>query len=156
MAFVDRPDGGTLTGARSGALFFAVWTSLVAAWLCCRLGLWRVTADQDGVHIRRMWRVAFVPWSAIGRVELRHDGLLELVGSEATPMGGLFLPSWAGRLIRRPGAGARAAKVLTGMARDAALRPVAPAGRTVTGSAFAPRALPLAAVLFAVTEYLHR
>jgi hypothetical protein len=37
----------------AGILFFAVWTSLVAAYLCCHLGLWRVTADQNSVHMRR-------------------------------------------------------------------------------------------------------
>ncbi|MCZ9347593.1 PH domain-containing protein, partial [Streptomyces sp. TRM76130] len=86
-------------------MFFAVWTSLVAGWLCCRLGLWRLTADRDGVHIRRMWTVTFLPWSKIERVELRRDGMLEFVGPTRTPLAGLFLPSWADSPARRRGAG---------------------------------------------------
>jgi hypothetical protein len=70
-------------------------------------------------------------------------------------LAGLFLPPWAGRLVRRSGAGVRAAEVLTEMARDADLRPPASAGRAVTGSAFASRALPLAVLLYVVTECLH-
>ncbi len=156
LEFVERPAGGTLAGPRSGAVFFAAWTSLVAGWLCCRVGLWRLTADRDGVHIRRMWTVTFLPWSEIGRVELRRDGLLEFVGAMEVPLAGLFLPSWADRLMGRRGAGGRAAQRLTGMARNADLRPQARAGRAATGSAFASRALPLAVALFAAAEWIHR
>lgn len=156
LAFVERPAGGTLADLRPGAVFFAAWTSLVAGWLCCRVGLWRVTADRDGVHIRRMWTVTFLPWSRIRRVELRRDGLLEFVGATETPLAGLFLPSWADGLTGRRGAGSRAAQRLTEMARNADLRPRARAGRAATGSAFVSRALPLAIALFAVAEWTHR
>ncbi|WP_437074629.1 hypothetical protein [Streptomyces sp. enrichment culture] len=156
VAFVDRPDGGTLTTSRPGALFFAVWTSLVAAWVCCRLALWRVTADHDGVHLRGMWTVRLIPWSKIGRVELRNDGLLEFVVRDGEPMGGLFLPAWAGRLLRRSSRGTRTADVLTVLAHHAELRPTSSATPATKGSAFAGRALPMAAVLYAVTELLHR
>ncbi|CAL9467669.1 hypothetical protein SUDANB6_02771 [Streptomyces sp. enrichment culture] len=156
VGFVERPSGGVLADPRPGAVFFAVWTSLVAGWVCCRVGLWRLTADRDGVHIRRMWTVAFLPWSRIERVELRHDGLLEFVGAREAPLAGLFPPPWAGRPARRRGAGARAAQVLTEMARSADARPPDRAGRAATGSAFAPWAVPLAIVLFAAAEYVHR
>lgn len=156
LAFVERPSGGTLADPRPGAVFFAAWTSLVAGWLCCRVGLWRLTADRDGVHIRRMWTVTFLPWSKIGRVELRRDGLLEFSGATEIPLAGLFLPSWADRLMGRRGTGARAAQVLTEMARSADLRPQTRAGRAATGSAFAPRALPLAVALYAAAEWINR
>lgn len=80
VVLAERPHGGTPADPRPGAVFFAVWTSLVVGWLCCRVGLWRTTADRDGAHIRRMWAVTFLPWSEIGRAELRRDGLLEFVG----------------------------------------------------------------------------
>lgn len=156
VMLVERPDGGTLTASSPDALFFAVWTSLVAAWVCCRLALWRVTADQDGVHVRRMWTVRLIPWSVIRRVELRHDGLLEFVVPEGEPMAGLFLPPWAGRLFRRSGEGVRAADVLTVLAHAPRLRPRGRADRASTGPALARRALPLAVVLYAVAELLHK
>lgn len=53
------------------------------------------------MHIRRMWAVTFLPWSKIGRAELRRDGLLEFVGATETPPAGLFAPSWADRPARR-------------------------------------------------------
>ena len=156
VVLAERPHGGTLADPRPGAVFFAAWTSLVAGWLCCRVGLWRITADRDGVHIRRMWAVTFLPWSRIGRAELRRDGLLEFVGATEIPLAGLFAPSWADRLARRRGAGVRAAQVLTEMARSPDLRPQVRAGRAATGSAFAPRALPLAVAVFAAAECIHR
>ncbi|MGC9472955.1 hypothetical protein ACP4I1_02180 [Streptomyces sp. WG4] len=100
--------------------------------------------------------MTFLPWSEIGRVELRRDGLLEFVGAMEIPLAGRFLPSWADRLMGRRGAGCRAAQRLTGMARNADLRPQARAGRAATGSAFASRALPLAVALFAAAEWIHR
>lgn len=148
--------GGTPADPQPGAVFFAVWTSLVAGWLCCRLGLWRLTADRDGVHIRRMWTVTFLPWSRIERVELRRDGSLEFVGPTRAPLAGLFPPSWADGPTRRRGAGSRAAQALTRMARSADTRPTARAGRAATGSAFAFRAVPLAIALCLAAEYLHR
>lgn len=155
VEFVERPSGGALADPQPGAVFFAVWTSLVAGWLCCRVGLWRLTADRDGVHIRRMWTVTFLPWSKIERVDLRRDGLLEFVGTTRAPSAGLFPPPWAGRLARRRGAGARAAQVLTEMARRVDARPQVRAGRATVGSAFASRVVPLAAVLFIAAEYVH-
>jgi hypothetical protein len=153
---VDRPPGGSLADPEPGPLFFAVWTSLVAAWLCCRLYLWRITADRDGVYIRRMWRVKYVSWSVIRRVELRHDGLLEFFGPGVEPMAGLFIPPWASRPGCRASTGAVAADTLTVMAQHARLRPLAQADRTMPGTAYARWALPLAAVLFAMADYLHR
>ncbi|MFE1036712.1 hypothetical protein ACFW40_33085 [Streptomyces sp. NPDC058807] len=155
VTFVERPAGGTLADPQPGTLFFAVWTSLVAGWLCCRVGLWRLAADRDGVHIRRMWTVTFLPWSKIGRVELRRDGLLEFSGTTEFPLAGLFVPSWADRLMGRRRAGDRAAQLLTEMARSPDTRPQARAGRATTGSAFALRALPLAGALFAAAEWVN-
>ncbi|AKZ53290.1 hypothetical protein SAM23877_0241 [Streptomyces ambofaciens ATCC 23877] len=106
-AFVERPARGMMAAPRPGAVLFAAWPSLVAGWLCCRVGLWRLIADRDGVHLRRMWTVTFLPLSKIGRVELRRDGLLEFLGATQTPLAALFPPAWADRLMgwsrsRRP------------------------------------------------------
>lgn len=154
VALVDRPPGVSLAHPQPGALLFAVWTSVVAAWLCCRLCLWRITADRDGVYIRRLWQVKHLPWSVIGRVELRNDGLLEFFGAGVEPMAGLFAPPWASRLSGDRGSGVRAADMLTVLALHADLRPRAQAGRTLTGSAFVWWALPLAVVLHVVAESL--
>ncbi|WP_206745201.1 PH domain-containing protein [Streptomyces sp. CB03234] len=156
VAFADRPAGGVLADPQPGTLFFAAWTSVVAAWVCCRLGMWRVTADRDGVHIRRFWAVRFLPWSVIGRVELRRDGFLEFVGPDTETMAGSFLPLWASRRFRRSSSGIQAADTLTVLSCHADLRPRAHAGRAVKGAAFADWALPLGVVLFAATEVVHR
>ncbi len=154
VAFVDRPPGASLAHPQPGALLFAVWTSVVAAWLCCRLCLWRITADRDGVYIRRLWTVKYLPWSVIGRVELRNDGLLEFFGPGVEPMAGLFMPPWGSRLSGHRGTGVRAADMLTVLALHAELRPRAQADRTLTGVAFARWALPLAVVLHVVADSL--
>ncbi|MET9803562.1 PH domain-containing protein [Streptomyces sp. NPDC006368] len=156
VAFVDRPAGGFLADPQPGPLFFAVWTSVVAAWVCCRLGMWRITADLDGVHIRRFWAVRYVPWSVIDRVELRRDGFLEFLGPGPVPMAGFFLPLWASRPLRRSSVGTQAADALTALSRRPDLRPKGQAGRAVTGGAFAWWTLPLAVALFAAAELLHR
>ncbi|MET9426546.1 hypothetical protein [Streptomyces sp. NPDC003036] len=156
VAFGDRPAGGFLADPQPGPLFFAVWTSVVAAWVCCRLGMWRITAGLDGVHIRRFWTVRYLQWSVIGRVELRRDGFLEFFGPGTAPMAGFFLPLWASRPLRRSSVGTQAADTLTVLSRRSDLRPKGHAGRAVTGGAFAWWALPLAAVLFTAAELLHR
>lgn len=156
VAFADRPANGFLADPRPGPLFFAVWTSVLAAWVCCRLGMWRITADLDGVHIRRFWAVRCVPWSVIDRVELRRDGFLEFFGPGAAPMAGLFLPLWASRPLRRSSVGTQAADTLTVLSGRPDLRPKGQAGRAVTGGAFVWWALPLAAALFTAAELLRR
>lgn len=154
VVLVDHPPGVSLTHPQPGELLFAVWTSLVAAWLCCRLCLWRITADRDGVYIRRLWTVQHLPWSVIGRVELRNDGLLEFFGAKVEPMAGLFAPPSASRLSGLRGTGVRAADMLTVLVLNADLRPRAQADRTLTGVAFARWALPLVVVLHVVADWL--
>lgn len=100
VAMTDRPDGASLAHPEPGDLFFAAWTSLVAAWIMCRFSMWRITADRSGVYVRRMWSTRFIAWSVIGRVVLRRDGLLEFLGPQESPMAGLFLPPWLARLSR--------------------------------------------------------
>jgi hypothetical protein len=95
-----------------------------------------------------------LPWSLIDRVELRNDGLLEFFGPGADPMAGLFMPPWASRLTGHRGTGARAADMLTVLAHHADLRPGAQADRTLTGTAFASWALPMAVVLHVLAEWL--
>ncbi|MFI2369403.1 hypothetical protein [Streptomyces sp. NPDC018833] len=156
VAFVDRPAGGVLADPQPGSLVFAGWTSVVAAWVCCRLGMWRVAADREGVHVRRFWAVRCIPWSAIGHVELRRDGFLGFSGPEAEVLAGSFLPPWANRLLRRTSHGSHVADTLTVLSRHPELRPQGQAVRAVTGVAFVWWVLPLAVVLFAATEILHR
>ncbi|MFJ8667613.1 hypothetical protein [Streptomyces sp. NPDC093600] len=155
VAFVDRPVGGVLAEPQPSVSFFAAWSSVVAAWVCCRLGMWRIVADQKGVHVRRFWAVRCMPWLMISHVELRRDGFLGFVGPGTESLAGSFLPPWASRLLRRSNRGRNAADTLTVLARHSDLRPQGRAGR-LTGVAFVWRSLPLAVVLFAAAEVLHR
>ncbi|MER6618535.1 PH domain-containing protein [Streptomyces xantholiticus] len=125
VAFVNRPAGGVLTDPQPGSLVFSALTSVVAAWVCCRLGMWRVAADREGVHVRRFRAVRCIPWSAIGHVELRRDGFLGFSGPETEALAGSFLPPWANRLLRRTSHGTHVADTLTVLARHPELRPQA-------------------------------
>lgn len=154
VALTDRPDGARLAHPDPGALFFAVWTSLVAAWIACRFSMWRITADRSGVYLRRMWSTRFIAWSVIGRVEIRRDGLLEFIGPQQAPMSGLFMPPWLARLLLRPGTGGLTADTLTAMARHSHLRPIAQAPHQAGGSAFVRWAIPLAIILYSAMETL--
>ncbi len=150
VTLLEYPDGASLAHPRPSALVFALWTPLALAWFCCRLGVWRITADRDGVHVRRMWRTRFLAWSVIRHVELRHDGSLEFFGpSSPEPMAGSFAPAW---LVRRTGrgTGADAADLLTVMAEHPHLRPAEQAP-PVPG--FARWAVPLAVALFLIGQF---
>ncbi|MFI2431462.1 hypothetical protein [Streptomyces sp. NPDC018693] len=140
------------------ALLFASWTSLVAGFVFCRLAMWRVTADRDGVFLRRFFSSVFLSWSVISRVELRKDGMLEFFGpgSAREPMGGFFQPPWLARITRLPGVGGQVADTLTAMAGHEHLRPTAQADPPAAGRAFIWWAVPLATVLYGAPLLLTR
>ncbi|MBQ0826418.1 PH domain-containing protein [Streptomyces tagetis] len=143
------PEGASLAEPRPSALVFALWTPFALAWFSCRVGIWRITADRDGVHLRRMWRTRLLSWSEIRHVELRHDGSLEFFGPDTPePMAGLFAPPWLAR--RTGGTGAEAADLITVMAEHPRLRP---AGQSRPVPGFARWVLLLAAVIFVIGQF---
>ncbi len=157
VVLADQPSGAGLAHPQPGHLISALWSSLVVGWLCSWLALWRITADRDGVYIRRLWSTRFLPWSTISRVEMRHDGQLEFFGPEKEPMAGLFAPPWLSRVVRRSGRGGQAAAdTLTAIARHSHLRPTAQAERALIGSELVRWAVALAGGLYIAAEFLHR
>ncbi|MFI1014774.1 hypothetical protein [Streptomyces sp. NPDC020965] len=151
---VERPAGASVLHPRPGDLFLAVWMSLFVAWLLCRLALWRVIADREGVYLRRLWSVKLLPWQLISRVELRRDGQLDFIGGGPDLAGGFFAPPWLTRITRRTGTGNAAADTLTAMARHSHLRPTAQVDRRGRGQGYVRWVIPLAVVLYAATELL--
>ncbi|MFJ3921751.1 hypothetical protein [Streptomyces sp. NPDC090022] len=149
------PAGGSLSDPSAGGLVVAVWTSLLAGWAACRLALWRVTADGDGVRFNRMWSTSFTPWRAISHVEARRDGLLEMVGPAGEPMGGLFRPPWLSRLLGRPDDVGEAADTLTALALHPRLRPSDRARRALTDAPYARWAVPLGILLCIARDLVH-
>ncbi|SEQ52084.1 PH domain-containing protein [Streptomyces radiopugnans] len=115
------------SGESPGDWIVLVWAALVWAWLCCRMALWRIVADADGVLVRRWLRPRRLPWDRIRTVEHRRDGALEfgtadgervIAGAFAPPALRLLL-----RSLRLPATGRRAADRLALMVRQPALRP---------------------------------
>ncbi|WP_228980248.1 PH domain-containing protein [Streptomyces sp. DH12] len=149
VASVHRPEGAGLARPEPGAFLFALWTSLVLAWAVCRLALWRVTADRDGIHVRRMWSTRLLAWPVVGRVDLRHDGVLECFGPRGSTLFGTFAPPWLARLARRDCPGQRAADLLTAMSLHPHLRPTGRVPRRAARAGFARWALPLGALVHA-------
>lgn len=135
--FVVRPVIGTKTENTPGDWIFLFWASLVATWVACRMGMWRVSAGRSGVWIRRFWTVTFLPWQQISRVDMRRDGLLEFFDGHKQPMAGLYGPAWLNRVLGRPDAGQRAADILTIMSRHPHLRPGTDPDRRLRGTPFA-------------------
>lgn len=158
VVLTDLPAGASLAHPQPGHLIAVLWALLVVGWPCSWLALWRITADRDGVYIRRLWSSRFLPWSVISRVEMRHDGQLEFFGPEKEPMAGLFAPPWLRRVVRRSGGGGgqAAADTLTAMTQHGHLRPTAQAERALIGSGLVRWAVPLAVGLYAAAEFLHR
>ncbi|MFF9125898.1 PH domain-containing protein [Streptomyces sp. NPDC014889] len=154
VLLADHQDVGSLAHPRPGGLISAVWSSLFVGWVCCWLALWRVTADRDGVYIRRLLSTRFLPWSRIGRVELRQDGQLEFFGQSPEPMTGLFAPPWLSRVTRRPGTGGRAADTLTVMALHGDLRPTERAERAQIRGGLARWAVLLGVGVYLAVEFL--
>ncbi|WP_073951504.1 PH domain-containing protein [Streptomyces kebangsaanensis] len=156
VVVADHPAEAGLAHPRPGPLV----SSLVAGWICSWLALWRITADRDGVYIRRLWSTRFLPWSTISRVEMRHDGQLEFFGPGKPgkePMAGLFSPPWLSRVLRRSdGRGQAAADTLTAMVRHGRLRPTVQAERALIGSGLVRWAVVLAAGLYGAAAFLHR
>ncbi|WP_284574602.1 hypothetical protein [Streptomyces sp. 2P-4] len=150
------PAGGSLADPSAGGLVAAAWTSLVAGWVACRLALWRITADGDGIRFNRMWSTAVMPWSAISHAEARRDGFLEFVGPAGEPMGGLFRPPWLSRLLGRPDDAGEAADTLTALALHPWLRPSVRVGRTLTDTPYARWAVPLGILLCIARDLVHR
>lgn len=135
--FVVRPAAEEEARATPGDWIFLFWASLVATWVGCRLGMWRVTAGRSGVWIRRFRTVVFLPWQEISRVDMRRDGLLEFFDGHRQPMAGLYGPAWLNRILRRPDAGQRTADLLTVMARHPRLRPGTDPDRRLRSRPFA-------------------
>ncbi|MEF9905833.1 hypothetical protein [Streptomyces sp. P9-A2] len=157
VAVADHPAEAALAHPQPVASIFALWCSLVVGWICSWLALWRITADRDGVHIRRLWSTRFLSWSTISRVEMRHDGQLEFFGPEKEPMAGLFSPPWLSRVLRRSGGrGQTAADMLSAMVRHSRLRPTAQAERALIGSGLVRWAVALAVGLYGAAAFLHR
>ncbi|MEV5009701.1 PH domain-containing protein [Streptomyces sp. NPDC056159] len=150
----EHEGGGSMAHPRPVGLIFSVWPSLIVGWVCCWLALWRVTADRDGVYIRRLLSTRFLPWSRISRVEMRHDGQLEFFSQAPEPMAGLFAPPWLSRVTRRPGTGGQAADMLTAMARHGDLRPTAQAERAQIGGGLVPWVFLVGVVLHLAVEFL--
>ncbi|WP_445529626.1 PH domain-containing protein [Streptomyces cyslabdanicus] len=154
VLLTEHPEGGSLTHPRPVGLVVSVWSSLFVGWACCWPALWRVTADRDGVYIRRLWSTRLLPWSTITRVEMRHDGQLEFFGRHTPePMAGLFAPPWMSRVVRSD-RGSRAADTLSAMALHGDLRPTARVERRPTGTGIAPWVVLLAVVLYLAVELL--
>lgn len=135
--FVVRPVGAEEADNTPGDWIFLVWASLVATWVACRVGMWRVSAGRSGVWIRRFWTVTFLPWQQVSRVDMRRDGLLEFFDGGEQPMAGLYGPAWLNRFLGRPDAGQRAADILTIMSRHPHLRPGTDPDRRLRGTPFA-------------------
>ncbi|GAA3619495.1 PH domain-containing protein [Streptomyces chitinivorans] len=101
-----------------------MWAALVWAWLCCRMALWRITADADGVRMRRWLRPRRLPWDRIHTVEHRRDGALEFVAADGErAIAGAFAPPALLRPLRLSATRRRAADRLALMARHPELRP---------------------------------
>ncbi|MFJ5213399.1 hypothetical protein ACIP98_01645 [Streptomyces sp. NPDC088354] len=86
---------------------------------------WRVTADADGLWVRRSWRTRHVPWSEVTRVDRTSGGDLVVRrtnGLDDLRLGSVGDPRWE-RLRGRPSPATRAAAELTAMIRDPELRP---------------------------------
>ncbi|WP_410537125.1 PH domain-containing protein [Streptomyces sp. KL2] len=112
------------SGESPGDWIARVWAALVWAWLCCRMALWRITADADGVLVRRWLGPRRLPWGWIRTVEHRRDGALEFgMADGERVIAGAFAPPALRRLLRLPATGQRAADRLALMARHPALRP---------------------------------
>ncbi|MGW3494141.1 hypothetical protein [Streptomyces sp. NPDC001020] len=156
VALDYAPAGASLAHPQPGLLLRALWAWLVLAFPCCWLALWRITADRDGVYIRRMWATRFLPWSRIGHVEMRRDGQLGFIGPAAEPkVAGLFAPPWLSRLTGRVGTGAQAADTLTAMALHSHLRPTAQADRVLTVGGIVRWVILVAPVLYLAAGFLH-
>ncbi|MFB7324089.1 PH domain-containing protein [Streptomyces sp. NPDC056190] len=153
VALTEHPAEASLAHPQPGALLYALWTSLVVGFPCCWFALWRVTADRDGVYIRRLWSTRLLPWSTITRVEMRRDGQLEFFGRTPEPMAGLFAPPWMSR-VARSDRGSRAADTLSAMALHGDLRPTARVERGLTGTGLAPWIILLGVALYLAVEFL--
>lgn len=148
--FVVRPVIETKAENTPGDRISLLWTSLVATWVACRVGMWRVSAGRSGVWIRRFWTVTFLPWQQISRVDMRRDGLLDFFDGHKQPMAGLYGPAWLNRVLGRPDAGQRTADILTVMARHPHLRPGTDPDRRLRGRPFAVWSpLPLSVIALA-------
>ncbi|MCF4139451.1 hypothetical protein L1856_25790 [Streptomyces sp. Tue 6430] len=152
--FVAGPAVGRNAGNSFGDWIFLGWATLVAMWMTCRTGMWRVCAGRSGVWITRFRTVMFLPWEEISRVDMRRDGLLEFFAGPRQVLAGLYAPARLTRMFGRPDAGQRTADVLTVMARHPHLRPETDPDRRLSGPPFAVWsplalcALALAALVF--------
>ncbi|MGK5497684.1 PH domain-containing protein [Streptomyces sp. URMC 125] len=112
------------SGQSPGDWIVLVWAALVWAWLCCRMALWRITADAGGVQVRRWLGPQRLPWDRIRTVEHRRDGALEFEAADGERViAGAFAPPALQRLLRLPVTGQRVADRLVLMARHPELRP---------------------------------
>ncbi|MFD3453786.1 PH domain-containing protein [Streptomyces sp. NPDC058691] len=87
--------------------------------------MWRITADADGLRLRRHLRTRHVPWAEVTRVVTTPSGDMAFRranGLDDIRWDGVTIPSWE-RALRRPSPATRAAAELTAMIRDPGLRP---------------------------------
>ncbi|MFJ4849146.1 hypothetical protein [Streptomyces sp. NPDC088733] len=86
---------------------------------------WRITADADGLWIRRYWKSRLVPWAEVSRVDRTSGGDLVVrrtKGLDDLRLDNVSSPRWE-RLRRRPSPATHAAAELTAMVRHPELRP---------------------------------
>jgi hypothetical protein len=114
--------GGAGPWLYRAALFLACWYLLDA---CRRLGIWRLTADAEGLRIRSLWWARQVRWDDVTGVDYTLAGELVLSrgpGVAEIRIGGLGVPRLE-RHLRRPSHPALAAAQATVMLRTPARRP---------------------------------
>jgi hypothetical protein len=105
-----------------GVLCLACWYLLDA---CRRLGVWRITADPDGLRLTSLWWTRRVRWADATGIEYTFAGELVVTCRPGVPdirIGGLGVPRLERRL-RRPSHPALAAAQATVMLRAPARRP---------------------------------
>ncbi|MGA6173930.1 hypothetical protein ACPEIF_27215 [Streptomyces sp. NPDC012600] len=127
--FFYGQDGQDLAAFRPVDWFFRVWAVAVALWILARLGMWRITADRDGVSVPGFFTVARIPWADVGEAVPRRYGFVS-VGHRTA---GAFTPPVLARLLRRPVAVEEVADHLTVLARHPGLRPTGKAGPRTRG-----------------------
>lgn len=114
--------GGAGPWLYRAALFLACWYLLDA---CRRLGVWRLTADAEGLRIHSLWWARQVRWDDVTGVDYTLAGELVISRGPGVPeirIGGVGVPRLE-RHLRRPSRPALAAAQATVMLRTPARRP---------------------------------
>ncbi|MEE4544908.1 hypothetical protein V2S66_23445 [Streptomyces sp. V4-01] len=114
--------GGTERWFYRGALCLACWYLLEA---CRRLGIWRLTADAEGLRLTSLWWTREARWADVDGVDYTLAGELVIACRHGAPeirLAGLGVPRLE-RHLRRPSRPATAAAQATVMLRTPARRP---------------------------------